>query len=85
MSHLLSALLPLLVLGTLQHLPDASVKELALQLIAEAHASVEVSHEEPTERLTPAETRQIGRYFETPSLEEVYPGVGQAIARSRRQ
>jgi hypothetical protein len=84
MSHILAALLPLLILGSLHELPDTSLKDIALQLIAEAHASVEVNVEEPDAGLTPGEKRQIGRYLETPSLEEVYPGIGQALARNRR-
>ena len=38
----------------------------------------------PTEQLTDAEERALGRYFEKPELEEVYPGLRGTVPGSRR-
>ena len=81
LSDVVAALLPLLVLSSLQGVPLGSIHDAALEWIAQAHSSVEVDSGPVSEQLTPVEMRQLGRYFETPLLEEIHPGIGMALQR----
>ncbi len=58
----------------------------AYALIEKVIASVEVdlAPDPNTDRLTETEKRQVGRYFESPQLAEVYPGIGKAMSLKKR-
>lgn len=57
----------------------------ALGLIAKtvrAAAPTLDDDENHADALTASEAKAVGRYFKTPKLEEVYPGIGRALRRS---
>ena len=55
------------------------VQEAAQSVIANVlRVSTPEQPAELHEQLTPSEQRAVGRYFETPTLDEVYPGIGDA-------
>jgi len=73
MAPILALLLPLLVLGSLPNGPHVDLDEIASRLVVRARAAAPSPQALATTHLTRQESRQFGRYFETPGTDESGP------------
>jgi len=82
----MKTILTLMIIGSwfsLGPMQDTDIHGAALAAIGQARAAAPAGAE-ATEQLTPAEKHALGRYLETPQLEEVYPGLRGTAPSPRR-
>ena len=82
MKHFLAFIAGILAASSMTELPKLTPSDIALEAIAEVLKGLSpTTLTEHSLELTASEKKAVGRYFETPQLEEIYPGIGRALAR----